>query len=108
MEQIASLIEHCDEDETFAKYVLSRCLFYYPNHTWVVQAFLKTGHLTIRNPSISYSHGMRLIMPQHIGPGDLDKKIMRYCGEFLERFDVRRRKADHEETQERFKLARFR
>lgn len=105
---VESLIEHCAADETFAKMVLGRCLFFYPGHTWIVQAFLKQGHVTIQNPSISYTHGMRLILPDYLAPADLDKKIMRYCGEFLERYDIRRQRADRDETQERWLKARFR
>lgn len=105
---VETLIKHSPGDDAFAKMVLDRCLFFYPNHTWVVQALLKEGYVTIRNPSISYTHGMRMILPDYLAPGDLDRKIMRFCGEFLERYDIRRRKADHDETQERWQQARFR
>jgi hypothetical protein len=102
-----SLIKQSDQDDTFARYVAERCQHYYPGHTWIVQAFLAEGYCTIQNPSISYRYGMRMILPDYLPPGDLDKKIMRFCGEFLERYDIRRQRADRDETQERWKRARF-
>lgn len=107
-DEITSLIEHCPEDETMAKYILDRLLFHYPNHTWIVQAFTKQGYATIRNPSISYKMGMRMIFPKILTHGDLEHKILIFGGEFLERFDIRRAKADRDETQDRWKTARFR
>ena len=103
-----SLLPFSPADEDFAKLVLGICMKYYPRHTWVVQACLKAGWCTIQNPSVSYRMGMRLLMPDYLSPRDLELKVMRYCGEFLERYDVARKGADHDETQARFIAARFR
>lgn len=102
-----SLIEHTAEDETLAKYVLEILLKHYPGHSWVVQAFSKQGYVTIQNPSVSYRMGMRLILPKIFTHGDMVTKIMRFGGEFLERYDIRRGKADPDETQHRWASARF-
>lgn len=114
-----SLIVHSADDERLAKYMLDLLLKHYPGHTWMVQVFGKDGYATIRNPSISYKMGMRVIFPREVKgrlhmPGsplrsmsDLDYKVVTMAGEFLERFDIRRQKADPDETQERWKKARF-
>lgn len=120
MEEIASLIEHGADDDRLAKYMLDLLLKHYPGHTWMVQVFGKDGYATIRNPSISYKMGMRVIFPRAVKSrlimpnsplrslSDLDYKVVTMAGEFLERFDIRRAKANPDQTQERWNQARFR
>lgn len=103
-----SLIEHCDEDDAMAKYILELLVKHYPGHPWIVQAFTMLGYATIRNPSLSTKYGMRLIFPKIFTHDDLVKKIVRFGGEFLERFSVDRKKADRDQITELMKKSRFR
>lgn len=119
MEEIASLIEHDADDERLAKYILELLQRHYPNHTWVVQVFGKDGYATIRNPSLSYKYGMRIIFPRAaknrlIIPGgalskmgELEYKVIHSGGEFLERMGVPRKKAEAGQVEELFQRGRF-
>lgn len=103
-----SILQFSPADEDFSKLVLGYLLKYYPGHNWLVQTCLKAGWCTIRNPAVSYKMGMRMILPEYLGPRDLELKVMRFAGEFLERYDIRRQKADRDEQQARYLDARFR
>lgn len=108
MSEIASLIEHCDDDESLAKNILERLLFHYPGHLWIVQAFGKLGYVTIQNPTLSYTMGMRMILPKIVNATDMEKKIMRFGGEFLERHRIsREKKAEQDQIQELWRTGRF-
>ena len=108
MQQIETLIEHCEQDNDLAKFVLELLHKHYPGHTWLVQATHSQGILTIQNPSLSYKMGMRMFIPKIVNYSDLIKKVIRYGGEFLERHNVSRQlKAEHDQIQELFQTGRF-
>lgn len=114
-----SLIEHGADDDNLAKYMLDLLVKHYPGHPWIVQVFGKDGYATIRNPSLSYKMGMRIIFPRAVKgrlhmPGsplkamsELDYKVIMGAGEFLERHGVPRKKAEREQVQELFVQGRF-
>lgn len=109
MEQIPSLIDYVDADDSLAKFVSELLQKYYPGHPWLVQATHSQGQLTIRNPALSYKMGMRIFIPKIVNYNDLQGKIMRYAGEFLERHGVSRNPvlADREMIQEEWAKGRF-
>lgn len=106
-DEIASLIEFKEADDSLAKYVLEELQRHYPDHPWHVQAISSQGQIIIRNPSLSRKFCMRMILPKVVNHGDFQHKIMEFGGQFLERHGVPRNRADRDQVQMLWKKSGF-
>jgi hypothetical protein len=67
----------------------ARCLVtHYPGYDWLVEADYRKGFIDIRNVSLDGQMGCRIKMSGYASASELDKIVMRYGGEILERFGV--------------------
>ena len=63
---------------------------HYPGHLWMVWPSSHRGILVIRNYALSQKAGAALKLSNIKNEADLERRVMRMGGEFLERFDLRR------------------
>lgn len=77
-------------DMVFAMRVNEVLQKYYPGHSWRVEVDTRTGIISILNMRLSGSIGCVLHMREAVTVSDLDKLVMRYAGELLERAQLSR------------------
>lgn len=66
----------------------------YPGHLWAVTCNGKTGMADVRNLMLSGNWGFRLRLPLFYSASAFEKDVVKAGGELLERFRVRRGRAD--------------
>lgn len=81
---------------TLAKQMADTLHKAYPDHLWAVSVSAAQGMADIRNLALSGSWGFRLRLVEHYTASDWDRQVRLAGGELLERYRVRRARADME------------
>lgn len=81
---------------TLAKQMADTLHKAYPGHLWAVSVSAKQGMADVRNMALSGSWGFRLKLVDHYTASDWDRQVRLAGGELLERYRVRRARADME------------
>lgn len=71
----------------------------YPGHLWAVQVQGDQGIADIRNLALVGNWGFRLRLPTIYSASEFKKRVLRGGGEILERYRVRRGRADADEIE---------
>lgn len=74
-------------DEQIAMTCAQALVKYYPGHEWRVEVDRRKGFIDILNLDLSGMHGCRVSMDGYATVSELDKLMMRYGGEILERYN---------------------
>jgi hypothetical protein len=74
-------------DEQVAVTCAQSLVKYYPGHEWRVEVDRRKGFIDILNVDLSGSHGCRIPMNGYATTSELDKLMMRFGGEILERYN---------------------
>jgi hypothetical protein len=77
-------------DQAICEQVAATLIRHYPGHDWLVEADRRKGFIDIRNISLDGQMGCRIPMNGYASSSELDKLAMRYGGEILERFHLKR------------------
>lgn len=77
-------------DQQIAEQVAGVLIKHYPGHDWLVQVDRRKGLIDIRNLSLDGAMGCRIPMDGPSSSSELDQIAMRYGGEILERFNLKR------------------
>jgi|TARA_Y100000310_G_scaffold315266_1_gene365601 hypothetical protein len=80
-------------DYALAKDICDLLMAHYPGHPWAVNADHDQGVSVIKNTALSRKGGMIMHIGKINGPSDLRDKVVRFGGEFLERYDIPRGEA---------------
>ena len=81
---------------TLAKQMADTLHKAYPEHLWAVSVSAAQGMADIRNLALSGSWGFRLRLVEPYTASDWDRQVRLAGGELLERYRVRRARADME------------
>jgi hypothetical protein len=87
----------CANDYVIAKNMAELLHRHYPLHLWAVTVQGDQGIATVRNLSLSGQWGFVIKLGDIFSATDMDKKVLMAGGEVLERYKVKRGRADPEE-----------
>lgn len=77
-------------DQSIAEQVASVLIRHYPGHDWLVEVDCRKGFIDVRNITLDGAMGCRIPMKGYASSSELEKLAMRYGGEILERYHLKR------------------
>jgi hypothetical protein len=83
---------------TLAKQMADTLHRHYPEHLWAVTVNAKQGMADVRNMALSGNWGFRLHIPAIYSASEFDKRVRNAGGELLERYRIRRGRAQADDV----------